>query len=457
MPIESKLIFTTREQLKEYIHSIHDFIRNSGVAYGMGALKIFNVFYSLKILDGKAVKLGLSEYCDWSYIKKQLKSQTSFAACIDKAVGELRDIYLNDNTHDHPYKIFLDDLYDDFGEVLIHNKDKDLKTLYKKICNKIDEINDKKISNDLKNIGFFIYHQIPAALPDEFCKLLFDKVDILPFNTEINQKTFDIKGKIYEYFIGRDKQAISDLGAYFTDRYLTNFIMEKLNPDCENGKVESMIDMFGGSGGFTIQYTDFINNKYKPIWKDDNNYKKIVHCDMAEDVIKIAGVEFYSITGHFPNRETQFMRMNSFKHEFDKKFKYAISNPPYGGDKSNKSPDILRKEAIIAYNKECFKTIQTDLNFGDKDFDNDNDFDNDISLAILCNLVLHHSEDFVGSAGSTFTGYIQRNRINNKKITSWKVFGEPEFIPEGPYSWNNFYRGDLERSWWREWEECILI
>ena len=43
MPVQSKLIFTTREQLKEYIHSIHDFIRNSGVAYGMGALKIFNV------------------------------------------------------------------------------------------------------------------------------------------------------------------------------------------------------------------------------------------------------------------------------------------------------------------------------------------------------------------------------------------------------------------------------
>jgi hypothetical protein len=87
----------------------------------------------------------------------------------------------------------------------------------------------------------------------------------------------------------------------------------------------------------------------------------------------------------------------------------------------------------------------------------DNDFDNDISLAILCNIVLHHSEDFIGSAGSTFTGYIQRNRINNQKTASWKVFGEPDFISQGPYSWNNFYRGDIERSWWREWEECILI
>ena len=43
--------FHTREQLKEYIHSIHDYIRNSGAGYGMDALKIFNVFYSLKILE----------------------------------------------------------------------------------------------------------------------------------------------------------------------------------------------------------------------------------------------------------------------------------------------------------------------------------------------------------------------------------------------------------------------
>jgi hypothetical protein len=111
-----------------------------------------------------------------------------------------------------------------------------------------------------------------------------------------------------------------------------------------------------------------------------------------------------------------------------------------------------------------FNKINKDIIILDKyiinNFSNDlfeNDFDNDISLAILCNLVLSLSEDFIGSAGSTFTGYVQRGRINNRKKISWKLFGEPEFIPEGPYSWNNFYRGDLERSWWREWEECILI
>ena len=51
----------TAEQLKDYIHSIHDFIRNSGAGYGMSALKIFNVFYSLRLIKGKCKRFGLDE------------------------------------------------------------------------------------------------------------------------------------------------------------------------------------------------------------------------------------------------------------------------------------------------------------------------------------------------------------------------------------------------------------
>jgi hypothetical protein len=48
----------TREQLKEHIHSIYDYIRNTGTGYGMTALKIFNIFYSLKLLENKSKELG---------------------------------------------------------------------------------------------------------------------------------------------------------------------------------------------------------------------------------------------------------------------------------------------------------------------------------------------------------------------------------------------------------------
>lgn len=38
---------------------------------------------------------------------------------------------------------------------------------------------------------------------------------------------------------------------------------------------------------------------------------------MADDVIKVAGLEFYSITGYFPEKNLNFKKMNTFKNEFN--------------------------------------------------------------------------------------------------------------------------------------------
>ena len=109
-----------------------------------------------------------------------------------------------------------------------------------------------------------------------------------------NKLNVQLSGKIYEYFIGRDESAISELGAYFTDRHITRYIYNNLlKPELdENDDVYSMIDMFGGSGGFTVGYIDYIMNKLKlkVNWKD--NINKVYHFDMNEDVIKSAGLEF---------------------------------------------------------------------------------------------------------------------------------------------------------------------
>ena len=40
-------IFITREDLKDYIHDIHNFIRNNGAGYGQTGVRIFSVFYGL--------------------------------------------------------------------------------------------------------------------------------------------------------------------------------------------------------------------------------------------------------------------------------------------------------------------------------------------------------------------------------------------------------------------------
>lgn len=99
-------------------------------------------------------------------------------------------------------------------------------------------------------------------------------------------------------------------------------------------------------------------------------------------------------------------------------------------------------------------------------------FTDEVSLGLLANLVMHHSKDFIGSQGSTFTGYIQRHCKGTMKI-----FGERSYINTGPFTWNgynypSFSPETIERNkkinyietlteadnrWWREWPESRLF
>ena len=123
-------------------------------------------------------------------------------------------------------------------------------------------------------------------------------------------------GKIYEYFIGRDQTAISELGAYFTDRHITEFLYKEeptiLNEELE---VPTMCDPYGGSGGFTVGYILNLKSRYPNInWK--TQIGNVHHYDMNEDVIKSAALEFFCLTKHLPNMSS-LKYANSFKDEFN--------------------------------------------------------------------------------------------------------------------------------------------
>jgi hypothetical protein len=84
------------------------------------------------------------------------------------------------------------------------------------------------------------------------------------------------------------------------------------------------------------------------------------------------------------------------------------------------------------------------------------EFKEEVSFGIVNNLVMHYSKDFIGSPGSTYTGYIHR-ALNQKKDIQWKIFGEPEHVQEGNYSWNGYNsRDSLTKQWWREWKESRI-
>ena len=196
--IDQSFSVTNKEALKDKIHEIHDFCRNNGVGYGMNALKVFMTLFGLKKIEehGQIDKINLKRpECEFSYLLK----------------------LANDN--------------DDGGE-----------KLHELVVGPVlDEISECKLKK-------LLFCEIPKHIYPSVLVHLIKAID------EISciEKTCHVllSGKIYEYFIGRDASAISKLGAYYTNRKITDYIYKKLNPSInEDGTIRSMCDPFAGSGG----------------------------------------------------------------------------------------------------------------------------------------------------------------------------------------------------------------
>ncbi len=297
---------TNKEDLRDYIHEIHNFLRNSGAAFGMNALKIFNFFYGLSLIDRDEelfLKTGLSDNCRFKELAK-----------IDE--GNAMKARLN---------LILTELHE------CGNPKKDIK---------------------FKRLNQLLFYDIPKKLELDIYLEIINRVSTIQKAEE--SANVLLSGKLYEYFIGKDKTAISDLGAFFTDRHIVKYIYDKVEPQLnEDGTLPTMIDLFGGSGGFTTGYCNYMIEKNGNCINWDTEVNKIYHIDMNRDVVKTASLEVFGITRSLPNVEKNFMIRNSFKYDFqnelkeDLKFKYIFTNPPYGGDKNKKGANIKKRESTL--------------------------------------------------------------------------------------------------------------
>lgn len=296
--IEQTNSVSNKEALKDKIHEIHNYLRNNGAGYGMNALKVFNIIYGLKKIEENGLfdKVSLKKPdCEFSYLLK--------------LANENKDEQLADLI---------------FGNVLQSICDSELKEL--------------------------LFYEIPQNIRGSVFVYLIREIDKIT----IIEKTCNVllSGKIYEYFIGRDESAISELGAYFTDRHITKYCLQKANPKIkQNGIIPSMIDMFGGSGGFTTEYINYLNEENPQLINWNTEINKIYHYDMNEDVIKSAGLEFFCLTGVLPNMNNLKYK-NSFTDEFNgSRYEYIFTNPPYGGDKSSKTEAQSKRDKVKEYIK----------------------------------------------------------------------------------------------------------
>ena len=290
--LNTTTIISNKDALRDKIHEIHNYLRNNGVGYGMNALKVFNIFYGLKKIEDNNLfeTLELNEEIKFSKLLQLANEEKGLDLYI-----LIYDVILTDIKAHFPL-IFYEISENIKTDVFIH--------LIKQI-NQISQI-------------------------EESCNVL-------------------LSGNIYEYFIGRDESAISELGAYFTNRTITDYIYNKTKPQInEDYSIKTMIDMYGGSGGFTTGYIKYlIENNPNINWKTELN--KVYHFDMNEDVIKSAGLEFFCLTGIIPD-ENNLQVSNSFTHNFsNKNFDYIYTNPPYGGDKSKKSSAEEKRDKLKKY------------------------------------------------------------------------------------------------------------
>jgi len=88
-------------------------------------------------------------------------------------------------------------------------------------------------------------------------------------------------------------------------------------------------------------------------------------------------------------------------------------------------------------------------------------YNDEVSFGILNNLVMHYSDKFIGTIGSTYSGYIQRS-MNQTKDIEWLWFDyidNPiyEESGTGKYSWNSSKKlYTIDKQWFREWKESRL-
>lgn len=289
-------IISNKDALRDKIHQIHNYLRNHGAGYGMNALKVFNILYGLKKIEESGlldtVSLKRPE-CEFSHLLK-----------------------LSNGEHD-----------EELAEMI-----------FTTVLDSIAE----------SNIRPLLFYELPSNITGSTFAYLIKEINKI---TLIEKKcNVLLSGKIYEYFIGRDESAISELGAYFTDRHITKYIYDKVQPILyDDGTVGTMIDMFGGSGGFTTGYVDYLNEHNDIDWSTE--ILKIHHYDMNEDVIKSAALEIFCLTGTIPNMNN-IKYKNSFKDDFigsdrqEMKYDYIITNPPYGGDTSKKTGTQIKRDKI---------------------------------------------------------------------------------------------------------------
>jgi len=141
----------------------------------------------------------------------------------------------------------------------------------------------------------------------------------------------DILGWVYEQHLRTGSSAARDLGQFFTDRFICEYMTELCAPGFKSAGVpESVCDPTMGTGGFLTAFVKFYNKHHadKPIdWAVQQ--KEIHGCDTDPKVAGVARLNLFMETGG--NRSTNLLTHNSLYGDLTQtQYDVILANMPFG-------------------------------------------------------------------------------------------------------------------------------
>lgn len=270
--LKKSRMISTNDELQDHFHKIHNLYRSKEGMSELEAMKEIMILFSIKLFEPLIRKkiIDLPIECCFSEIIKETDEEKLYSKIMKDVIPKF---YKNNLTKDYFDKL--------------------------------------KITKPYTIFKTFEY---------------FDEIDY----NELNE---DLIGKMYEYFIGRQKSTNQGLGQYFTNRKIVELFLDMceesklLNLD-KDGNIPTFCDPTCGTGGFLVSYVIRMMKKYPNLdWKTQQ--KNVYGYDISPMLITSAKLNLLVLTGViFENLHQMDTMNNNINMDFD----IFCGNPPYGGD-----------------------------------------------------------------------------------------------------------------------------
>jgi len=205
-------------------------------------------------------------------------------------------------------------------------KDLNQKDLFEKIYNP-SNVSNCLLRHIRQNERFGFNKDIPFEIKNE-STLHYLIVKVQEIDTKYFFEKTDLIGDIYESFINREGKTMKDLGQYFTDRQLIDYLVKLCDPKVIDGKIETIYDGASGTGGFLTQAINYLNTKNKKINWEINKYN-IYGSDINRNTFALLKLNMYFTTGQIIDN---LVMQDTLVNETPKVDGYdnILMNPPFG-------------------------------------------------------------------------------------------------------------------------------